>query len=48
MGKVTTSVLPPDHPIFKGGWSISTVKTPKKKDKKNSRNSNPNKSTDIK
>jgi hypothetical protein len=26
MGKVTTRVLPADHPIFTGGWSIATVK----------------------
>ena len=27
MGKVTIKELPKDHPIFKAGWIISTVKT---------------------
>ena len=26
MGKVTIKELPKDHPIFKAGWIISTVK----------------------
>ena len=26
MGKVTIKALPKDHPIFKAGWIISTVK----------------------
>ena len=33
MGKVTHRDLPEDHPLFKGGWSIATVKRPIKKDK---------------
>ena len=33
MGKVTHRELPDDHPIFKGGWSIATVRRPIKKDK---------------
>ena len=40
MGKVTTSVLPADHPLFKGGWVIATVKRPVKKDKNSSKNKN--------
>jgi len=40
MGKVTHRELPDDHPIFKGGWSIATVRRPIKKDK----NSNKDKS----
>ena len=31
MGKVTTRVLPADHPLFKGGWSIATVKNQSQK-----------------
>ena len=26
MGKVTEKKLPEDHPIFKAGWIISTIK----------------------
>jgi hypothetical protein len=37
MGKVTTRVLPADHPLFKGGWSIATVRRPIKKDKNSSK-----------
>ncbi len=37
MGKVTTSVLPADHPLFTGGWVIATVRRPIKKDKKSSK-----------
>ena len=37
MGKVTTRVLPADHPIFTGGWSIATVRRPIKKDKNSSK-----------
>jgi hypothetical protein len=33
MGKVTTRVLPADHPIFTGGWSIATVRRPIKNNK---------------
>ena len=40
MGKVTTSVLPADHPLFTGGWVIVTVKRPIKKDKNSSKNKN--------
>tara|TARA_B110000008_G_scaffold27872_1_gene25047 strand:- start:185 stop:334 length:150 start_codon:yes stop_codon:yes gene_type:complete len=40
MGKVTTSVLPADHPLFTGGWVIATVKRPVKKDKNSSKNKN--------
>ena len=40
MGKVTTRVLPADHPLFKGGWVIATVKRPIKKDKNSSKNKN--------
>ena len=38
MGKVTHRDLPEDHPLFKGGWSIATVKRPIKKDKNSSKN----------
>jgi hypothetical protein len=31
MGKVTYKELPKDHPIFKAGWIISTVKSQSKK-----------------
>ena len=31
MGKVTIKELPKDHPIFKAGWIISTVKIQSKK-----------------
>ena len=31
MGKVTYKELPKDHPIFKAGWIISTVKNQSKK-----------------
>ena len=37
MGKVTTRVLPADHPIFKRGWSIFTVKRPIKNNKNSSK-----------
>ena len=33
MGKVTTRVLPADHPKFTGGWSIATVRRPIKNNK---------------
>ena len=35
MGKVTYRELPKDHPIFKAGWIISTVKTQSQKIKVN-------------
>ena len=31
MGKVTIKKLPKDHPIFKAGWIISTVKSQSQK-----------------
>jgi len=31
MGKVTVKELPKDHPIFKAGWIISTIKKQPKK-----------------
>ena len=31
MGKVTYKELPKDHPIFKSGWLISTVKNQSQK-----------------
>ena len=31
MGKVTIKELPKDHPIFKAGWIISTVKSQSQK-----------------
>ena len=31
MGKVTIKELPKDHPIFKAGWIISTVKNQSQK-----------------
>ena len=37
MGKVTYRELPDDHPIFKRGWSIATVRRPIKKDKNSSK-----------
>jgi hypothetical protein len=37
MGKVTRRNLPADHPIFKRGWSIFTVRRPIKKDKNSSK-----------
>jgi len=37
MGKVTHRNLPADHPIFKRGWSIATVRRPIKKDKNSSK-----------
>ena len=40
MGKVTHRDLPEDHPLFKGGWSIATVKRPINKDKNSSKNKN--------
>ena len=33
MGKVTIKELPKDHPIFKAGWIISTVKNQSQKKK---------------
>ena len=33
MGKVTIKELPKDHPIFKAGWIISTVKKQSQKNK---------------
>ena len=38
MGKVTRIKLPDDHPIFKRGWSIATVRRPINKDKNSSKN----------
>ena len=40
MGKVTHRDLPEDHPKFKGGWLIATVKRAVKKDKNSSKNKN--------
>ena len=40
MGKVIHRDLPEDHPLFKGGWSIATVKRPINKDKNSSKNKN--------
>ena len=40
MGKVILRDLPEDHPLFKGGWSIATVKRPVKKDNNSSKNKN--------
>ena len=37
MGKVTRRNLPADHPIFKHGWSIFTVKRPIKNNKNSSK-----------
>ena len=37
MGKVTYRELPDDHPLFKCGWSIATVRRPIKKDKNSSK-----------
>ena len=37
MGKVIHRDLPADHPIFKRGWSIATVRRPIKKDKNSSK-----------
>ena len=37
MGKVITRVLPADHPIFKRGWSIATVKRPINNNKNSSK-----------
>ena len=34
MGKVTIKELPKDHPIFKDGWIISTVRIQSQKIKK--------------
>jgi hypothetical protein len=31
MGKVTIKELPKDHPMFKAGWIISTVKNQSQK-----------------
>ena len=33
MGKVIRKKLPEDHPIFKAGWSLSSVKKISKKEK---------------
>ena len=33
MGKVTIKKLPKDHPIFKAGWLISTVRSQSQKTK---------------
>ena len=40
MGKVIYRELPEDHPLFKSGWLIATVKRPVKKDKNSSKNKN--------
>jgi len=40
MGKVIYRELPEDHPLFKSGWFIATVKRPVKKDKNSSKNKN--------
>jgi hypothetical protein len=40
MGRVTHRDLPEDHPKFKGGWLIATVKRAVKKDKNSSKNKN--------
>ena len=37
MSKVTRRNLPADHPIFKRGWSIFTVKRPIKNNKNSSK-----------
>ncbi len=37
MGKVTTRVLPADHPIFTGGWSLASVRRPIKNNKNSSK-----------
>ena len=37
MGKVIYRELPDDHPIFKRGWSIFTVKRPIKNNKNSSK-----------
>ena len=34
MGKVTIKELPKDHPIFKAGWIISTVRNQSQKIKR--------------
>ena len=39
MGKVTIREIPEDHPLFKSGWLISTVRRPIKKDKNSSKDS---------
>ena len=38
MGKVTYRELPDDHPLFKRGWSIATVRRPIKKDTTSKKN----------
>jgi len=38
MGKVIERDLPKDHPIFTTGWSVNTVKRPKKSDKPSQKN----------
>ena len=40
MGKVTHRDLPEAHTLFKGGWSIATVKSPLQKAKNSSKNKN--------
>ena len=40
MGKVIYRELPEDHPLFKSGWLIATVKRPVKKVKNSSKNKN--------
>ena len=40
MGKVIYHELSEDHPLFKSGWLIATVKRPVKKDKNSSKNKN--------
>jgi hypothetical protein len=37
MGKVTTRVLPADHPIFTGGWSLASVRRPINNNKNSSK-----------
>ena len=37
MGKVTYRELPDDHPLFKRGWLIASVRRPIKKDKNSSK-----------
>tara|TARA_B100000787_G_scaffold121060_1_gene90957 strand:- start:471 stop:623 length:153 start_codon:yes stop_codon:yes gene_type:complete len=37
MGKVTYRELPDDHPLFKRGWVVATVRRPIKNDKKPSK-----------
>ena len=37
MGKAIYRELPENHPLFKRGWSIATVRRPIKKDKNSSK-----------